>query len=226
MTIRVLIQARMSSTRFPGKMLAPLLGKPIIAHVVARVGEAVPKDRIVVVTSTDTSDDPLAHYVQAGLGVAIFRGNLNNVVRRFQDCLMGFPAERFVRICGDSPVIDPALISAIIGLAEQRYDIDLTSNVRRRTFPPGQSVEVVNASSFLALNSEQMTLEEQEHATFYYYQHPERFKIRSLVSADPTLAGRRQVVDTVSDLRDIENMLLSHEERTRGYAEYLEDEVE
>lgn len=221
MTTRVLIQARMSSTRFPGKMLAPLQGSPLIAHVIARVSEAVPKDRIVVVTSTDQSDDPLALYVKTGLGIALFRGHLNNVVRRFQDCMKDFPAERFMRVCGDSPVIDPALISAVIGLAESDESADLTTNVRHRTFPPGQSLEVVKTSSFLELDSDEMTAEEREHATLYYYHHPERFKIKSLVANDPVLVRRRLVVDTLDDLRHIENVLMSQTEQTRGYANYL-----
>lgn len=226
MTTRVLIQARMSSTRFPGKMLAPLQGKPMIAHVVARVSEAVSKDRIVVVTSTDQSDDPLAQYVKTCLEVALFRGNLNNVLRRFQDCLKDFPAERFVRICGDSPVIDPDLISAVIDIAESEENTDLTTNVRRRSFPSGQSVEVVKTSSFLALDSGILTLEEQEHVTLYYYHHPEHFKIRSLVATRPVLVKRRLVVDTVDDLRHVENILLSQEKQTRGYAGCLKNETD
>lgn len=216
----------MSSTRFPGKMLAPLQGKPIMAHVVARVNEAVPKDRIVIVTSTDQSDDPLAQYVKTGLGVALFRGHLNNVVQRFQDCLKDFPAERFVRICGDSPVIDPALISTVIDIAESEESTDLTTNVRRRSFPSGQSVEVVKTSSFLALDSGILTLEEQEHVTLYYYHHPEHFKIKSIVSTCPALLERRLVVDTMGDLQHIENMLLNQAAQTRGYAGYLEIEAE
>lgn len=226
MISRVLIQARMSSSRFPGKMLAPLRGLPVIAHVVARVGEAVSKDGIVVVTSDDATDDPLALYVQEMLGVAVFRGNLENVVRRFQDCLKVFPSEWFVRICGDSPVIDPALLASLLAHAERDGAAELVTNVRRRTFPPGQSVEVVRTASFLALNPDSLTADEREHLTLYFYRHPGQFIIRSFVATETDLAGRRLVVDTLDDLRHIEDVLAQQPDQMSGYANYLEKETE
>ena len=104
--VRFFVQARMSSTRFPGKVLAPLHGRPLKDHVLARVSQAVPLDMITVATSTDESDDPLVAYI-AQSGVSVFRGALEEVVVRFQQCLDQFPCKWVARVCADSPLWDP-----------------------------------------------------------------------------------------------------------------------
>src|SRR5712675_887192 len=98
--IRAFIQARMSSARFPGKVLAPLDGEPIIAQVIKRVSQAVGRDRITVATSDDRSDDPLACYVDQ-LGISVYRGSLNDVFSRFRSCLEAYPCTWFFRVCAD-----------------------------------------------------------------------------------------------------------------------------
>jgi len=204
MLFRVFIQARMSSRRFPGKVLAPLAGRPLIAWVVGRVAEAVPKDRILVVTSTDASDDPLAAYVP-GLGVKVFRGDLDNVVQRFQDGLKQYPADWIVRICADSPVLDPDLIGLLARSAQD--GIDLVTNVQVRSFPKGQSVEFINARTFAALQSDALSAEEKEHLTQVFYRNPQRFGIINIAAGDAALAGQSHVVDTLDDLRALEEMV-------------------
>lgn len=215
----------MSSARFPGKMLAPLRGLPVIAHVISRVGMALPRERIVVVTSTEASDDPLALYVQDALGVAVFRGELDNVAGRFQACLKRFPCEWFVRICGDSPVLDPLLLAALLEYAENGAEVDLVTNVQRRTFPPGQSVEVVRSPRFLALNPDRLTADEKEHVTLHYYRHPESFRIHGFVSNNRDIADYRLVVDTLADLQHIEEILGGKPDQVNGYAGYLEHDA-
>lgn len=194
----------MSSRRFPGKVLAPLAGRPLIAWVAGRVAEAVPKDRIVVVTSTDESDDPLARYVES-LGLALFRGDLDNVVRRFQACLQQHPADWIVRICADSPVLDPELITLLAQGATA--DFDLVTNVQVRSFPKGQSVEFINARIFAALDPAALSLEEQEHLTQVFYRNPQRYRIRNVVANDTALAGQSHVVDTLDDMLAMEALV-------------------
>ncbi len=194
----------MSSRRFPGKVLAPLAGRPLIAWVAGRVAAAVPKERIVVVTSTDESDDPLACYVES-LGLALFRGDLNNVVLRFQDCLNQYPADWVVRICADSPLLDAELITLLARLAHA--DFDLVTNVQVRSFPKGQSVEFINARTFAALDPAALSVEEQEHLTQVFYRHPQRYRIRNIAASDAALAGQSHVVDTLDDLRALEAMV-------------------
>src|SRR5438067_6023040 len=129
MAHRVLIQARMSSARFPGKMLAPFRGRPLIAQVLERFRELDLYSRIVVLTSVDATDDPLADFVANRCAVPVFRGELDNVVARFQSALTKYPCEWFVRISGDSPLIDGSLVQAMMRLSDRDHDV--VSNVVR-----------------------------------------------------------------------------------------------
>ncbi len=201
--LRVFIQARMSSTRFPGKVLAPFHGKPVIAHVIAAAARALPRGCIVVTTSVEPADDPLAGYVR-DLGVAVYRGELDNVVARFQACLAAHPCDWFFRLCADSPLIDPGLLEAAMHYAG-RPDIDLVTNVFPRTFPRGQSVEMLRAKTFAALDAGRLTPQQKEHATQIYYYHPERFKIVNLEADAPAPAEASYAVDTLEDLGRLEH---------------------
>ncbi len=212
---RVLIQARMSSNRFPGKALAPLLGRPMIASALARLCEFVPRERMLLVTSQEVTDDPLADYVSERLDFNVFRGALDNVVGRFQSALKEYPAEWFVRICGDSPAIDPNLLCWM--LSRLTADTDLMSNAVRRTFPPGQSIEIVRTSRFLEIDLGALDADEREHITLIYYRHPDEYRITAVESADTSMADRRLVVDTIEDMRKMEEILMHCPELTRGY---------
>ena len=114
--VRVFIQARMSSQRFPGKVLAPFNGKPLIAQVIWRLTQVISADAVVVATSMEPTDDPLAAYVRE-LGIAVFRGPLSNVFRRFQLCLETYPCTWSVRICADSPLPSSDLLQGVMALA-------------------------------------------------------------------------------------------------------------
>lgn len=194
----------MSSSRFPGKVLAPFLGRPIIAHVVERVQLAVPPDRIVLLTSREPSDDPLAVYVERQLGIAIYRGELENVFARFQGCLRENSCDWFARICADSPVIDGGLIGHMIGLVSD--DFDIVTNVSTRTFPPGQSVELMRTAPFLSMDSQTLTKEDQAHVTLPYYREASPYRMLKVVSSMPSLAHTPMVVDSIEDLATLESL--------------------
>jgi spore coat polysaccharide biosynthesis protein SpsF len=196
----------MSSRRFPGKVLAPFQGKPIIAHVIAAAARAVPFDCIVVTTSSVTADDPLACYVRK-LGISVFRGELENVVARFQACLDANRCDWFFRLCADSPLLDSGLLQATMRYAGRR-DIDLVTNVFPRTFPRGQSVEMIKADRFAAIDANRLTPQQKEHATQIYYYHPERFKIVNLESAESRSAETSYAIDTLEDLSRLEHVPL------------------
>ncbi len=200
--VRVFIQARMSSARLPGKVLAPFHGQPLIRQVIDRVAEAVPRSQIVLVTSADPTDDPLACYVES-LGVAVFRGPLANVLERFQRCAAAYPADWVIRISGDSPLMSSAVIRRVIAAA-QTAEADVVTNVFPRTFPRGCSVEAINARSLAALDSTALTAEEQEHVTGVFYNHPDRYRIINVDSGRPELAAVDLTVDTLDDLRRLE----------------------
>jgi spore coat polysaccharide biosynthesis protein SpsF len=199
---RIFIQARMSSARFPGKMLAPFRGRPLIAQVLERFRELDLYSRVVVLTSRDATDDPLADFVANRCAAPVFRGELDNVVGRFQSALAIYPCEWFVRISGDSPLIDASLVQAMMRLSDRNSDV--VSNVVRRTFPPGQSVECVRTDVFRALDSNELTSDQREHVTKVFYDQPDRWRLRSVICEDPGWASVRMVVDHLDDLRALE----------------------
>ena len=192
----------MSSTRFPGKMLASFRGRPLIAQVLERFRELDLYSRVVLLTSVDSTDDPLADFVADRCAIPVFRGELDNVVARFQSALAEYPCEWFVRISGDSPLIDASLVQAMMRLSDRSCDV--VSNVVRRTFPPGQSVECVRTDVFRALNLNELTSDQREHVTKVFYDRPNHWRLRSVICEDPGWASVRMVVDHLDDLRALE----------------------
>jgi spore coat polysaccharide biosynthesis protein SpsF len=195
----VVIQARMSSSRFPGKVLAPLDGVPVLRHVVAAVTSALPAQNVIVATSVEVSDDPLAAYA-ATLGVAVVRGPLDNVIERFRMCARSRSVTWIGRVNADSPLLDPNLVGRV--LAERTRDrFDLITTVFPRTFPRGQNVELMRAETLLSLEDQELMPADREHVTAFFYRHPERFAIHNVESGNPALALDSTAVDTLEDLQ-------------------------
>ncbi|HIA67991.1 TPA: hypothetical protein EYN98_18465 [Candidatus Poribacteria bacterium] len=201
--VRVFIQARMSSKRFPGKVLAPFNGIPILTCVIERVDRVIPSSRIVILTSTHQSDDPLVCYMQ-NAGISVHRGALENVFARFQSCLREYPCSWFFRICADSPRLDNAILQTML-IKNDKSDVDLITNVFPRTFPKGQSVEMLNSNTFEGIDPHSLTSAQQEHVTKVYYEKPEKYKIINVESLDPGLATINFSVDTIEDLYRLQN---------------------
>jgi spore coat polysaccharide biosynthesis protein SpsF (cytidylyltransferase family) len=188
----------MSSSRLPGKVLAPVAGRPLLALLLERLERCDGLDAVVVATSDDPSDDVLAAWCAAE-GVDVHRGPLDDVAARMLGAASARDLEGLVRISGDSPLIDPALVGrAAAGL--RGGDADVVSNVvPPRTYPPGQSVEALRADALAAATALMDQPGDREHVTPALYRHPERFRIVAL-RADPPCADRRLVVDTADDL--------------------------
>jgi spore coat polysaccharide biosynthesis protein SpsF len=181
--ILALLQARLSSTRLPGKVLKPLAGAPMILRQVERVRRARRIDRLVVATSEEASDDPLVEALRPA-GVDVFRGPLEDVLARFVGALDAWPAEHVVRLTGDCPLSDPAVIDATIEL-HLRAGVDYTHNRREpHGYPKGQDVEVITAAALRQAAAEAATPEEHEHVTWGVRNHPERYRIARL---DPSV---------------------------------------
>ncbi len=202
--LRVFIQARMSSARFPGKMLAPLQGRPLIDHVVSAARAFAGPAHVHLLTSQAPSDDPLCLYAEQ-LGVPVYRGDLNNVLLRFREALACFPATRIMRICGDSPFIGLDVMTAV--KAACGPDVDLATTVFPRTFPKGQGVEIMTAAALLAIPLEQTTPDDREHVTPWFYRHAEAYRIRNVAADGPWRSCPDLVVDTVDDLRRLEQVV-------------------
>jgi spore coat polysaccharide biosynthesis protein SpsF (cytidylyltransferase family) len=206
--IGVIVQARMSSRRLPGKVLLPVGDRPLLGHLLDGLRLAREADTLLVATSQDVSDDPVAAFC-ASEGTPCFRGPLDDVATRFRDAARAHSLDAFVRICGDSPLLDHRLVDAAAALF-RHDDADVVSNVSRRTFPKGQSVEVVGVNALLKALMETDDPLDREHVTRYFYAHPERFTIRSFESGREC-AGVNLCVDTTSDLRRMAALFASLE---------------
>ena len=200
--IRVFVQARMSSSRFPGKVLAPFHGRPVIAHVVSKISKVTPVSQIVVATSTHESDDPLVGYLHQR-GISVFRGPLENVFRRFQLCLNDYPCDWFIRVSADSPLLDPDVILRMQSFSE-RIDLDIVTNVFPRTFPKGHSVEMLNAARFAKLDGNRLTPNQREHVTKFLYDNSEKFEILNIAVKGPSQAHINLCIDTVEDMNRLQ----------------------
>ena len=139
----------MSSTRFPGKVLKELAGKPMLQWTIERLGCSKLLKKIVVTTSLDSGDDEVEEFCLAQ-NIECHRGPLENVAQRFAEVATLEKAESFVRTNGDSPLIDPEIIDQAVAIF-QTTAVDLVTNTMIRTFPKGQSVEVLNSGYFLKL---------------------------------------------------------------------------
>ena len=202
---KVFIQARMNSSRFPGKVLAPLGGKPIITHLVERVASVFDRDNIVVLTSIQQSDDPLYYYLKA-TGVEVFRGELENTFNRFRDALLKYQCDAFFRICADSPLLDTSLITRMSEIYGKQQP-DLVTNVFPRTFPKGSSLELVDSAVFADVDQSCLTTEDREHVTTCFYRHHHNYRIENIECDDEQKKSENWAVDTIDDMKNVEQYL-------------------
>ena len=192
-----IVQARMGSTRLPGKVLADLCGAPLLQRQLERVRRATSLDRVVVATSTDETDLPIAELCES-LDVPCFRGDLNNVLARFLGAISEFNPEVVVRITADCPLISPSVIDSIVHSFFES-DCDYLSNTLDPTFPDGVDVEVVRVRALRALARLDTDIHEREHVTLGIYRRPEQFVVRNF-TGNPDLSNLRWTVDSPEDL--------------------------
>lgn len=191
------LQARMSSSRLPGKVLAPVLGKPMIARIVDRISGSAAIDTLVVVTSTDPSDDPLVDALGEH-GVLVRRGPLADVLTRFEMVRQEFDPTLIVRLTGDNALTDPEVIDQVVS-AHEAGGFDYTSNTIVRTFPHGLDVECFAPDAFVRLQTLTLSPAEREHVTLGLYTRPELFTIGSVTQQEDQ-SHLRWTVDYPEDL--------------------------
>ena len=202
--ILAFVQARMASRRFPGKVLAPLWGRPIIWHVLASVSVALPSVPVVVTTTSSPSDDPLVSYVSS-LGAAVFRGPEDDVLERIRSAARAHPCDWILRLSADSPRLRGNVLQAVVDRADQR-ECDVVTTIFPRSFPRGQNAEALRATVLDDIDAAKLSAEDREHVTPYIYRHPEQFRIVNVGSGDPRLAKLSFAVDTLEDLERLERL--------------------
>ena len=198
-TVLAVIQARLGSTRLPGKTLADLGGRPMLAHVVERAAAIPGVDGVVLATTGHPRDDRLAEWARAA-SLPCVRGSEDDVLDRFHDALERHPCDAVVRVTPDCPFLDPEVSGRVV--AAWRGDpagIDYASNVHPPTFPDGLDTEVIARAALVAAWREARLPSDREHVTPFVWRQPARFR-QAAVRGDRDLSHLRWTVDTAADL--------------------------
>ncbi|OIQ50067.1 3-deoxy-manno-octulosonate cytidylyltransferase [Pseudodesulfovibrio hydrargyri] len=216
-TIGAFIQARMSSSRLPGKVLKEISGKPLLEYVFERMEKVQGLDFFVVATSSDDSDRPVRDFCRSR-AVPCYGGPLDDVALRFVEAAREYPCDAMLRYCADSPLVDVAVMARALALF-RATDADVVTNVHPRTYPAGHCVEVVRSDVF-ARAYPLMKGPELEHNTMYFYNNDDKFKITNFECEEPC-AGECNCVDTAADHAFLERLVsaMSRPHWTYGWKE-------
>jgi spore coat polysaccharide biosynthesis protein SpsF len=203
-SVIAIVQARMSSRRFPGKVLTPFKGRAILEHVLTAVEQVLPPANVLIATSVESSDDAIVDFA-AARGTRVFRGDLANVLARFQDAAKPQKdVEWILRVNADSPLLDAEVLHHV--LAARGPDVDVVTTTQPRTFPKGRNAELMRRMLLLRINAAAVTSEEREHVTSFFYNRPRKFRIRNVESGHPEWANVSFAVDTPEDLTRLERL--------------------
>ena len=196
MNIVAIIQARLGSTRFPGKVFAPLVGKPLIWHIINRLKNSTKLTNTVLATTINPIDDELEKWAK-NEEITMYRGSENNVLERFYFAAKENKADIIVRITADDPFKDPQIIDEVIEKILNEK-LDFASNNNPPSFPEGLDTEVFTFSALEKAYVESKSDFEKEHVTQYFYRHPDLFK-QSNLSYHRNIAHFRWTIDTKID---------------------------
>jgi len=197
--IIAVVQARLGSTRLPGKALLDLGGRPMLERVLARAAAVPGVDEVVLATTVSPDDAALAELARAA-GIACVRGSVHDVLDRFHATLAAHPADAVVRITADCPLLDPEVSGRVVGEYRRRAGaVDYVSNVHPPTYPDGLDTEVIAVAALESAWREASSQSDREHVTPYIWSRPERFRLAG-VDAPEDLSGHRWTVDDARDL--------------------------
>lgn len=206
MKVAAIIQARMGSTRLPGKVLKKVLGKTLLEYQIERVKRAKAIDEIIIATTTKESDDPIVQLCQQ-LSIPYYRGSEEDVLSRYYEAATKFNVDVVVRLTSDCPIIDPNVIDKVVEhYLENKDRYDYVSNTLTRTYPRGLDTEVMSYEVLKRVHEEAKELVYREHVTAYIYHHPDQFRLCN-VSNEKDESKHRWTVDTEEDFLLIKNIL-------------------
>ena len=205
MRVVAVVQARMSSRRFPGKMLAELRNRPLITFLLQRLAESKELDGIIVATSDRADDDLLATTVEK-LNVPVYRGALDDVLGRVTCAAKLLTAGAVVRVTGDCPLVDPRLLDTMIGIY-RKHPLPYFSNTSPRCLPDGYDLEIIRFDALVAADEEAGAPFDREHVTPFLQDRPDRFQSESYTYDGPNLSRYHWSVDRKEDLQLIEEIL-------------------
>lgn len=222
--IVAVVQARLGSTRLPGKALERVAGRPMLAHVLERAGAIPGVERVVLATTTLAEDDALAELARE-TGVASVRGSVDDVLDRFHQVLLAYPCAALARVTGDCPLLDPEVFGLVVAEYLRRpEELDYVGNVTPPSFPDGLDAELITSPALEQAWREARLPSDREHVTLYVRRNLDRFGWAN-VACPETLADRRWTVDAAADLefvRSVYAALAPRGDRIFGMAEVLD----
>lgn len=194
----IIVQARMGSTRLPGKVLKEVLHKPLLTYLIERLRRVKLAHGIVIATTVEEEDDPIVD-LSLNEGVQVFRGSEEHVLSRYLGAAGSSFAQVIVRVTSDCPLIDPTIIDeAIHRFLTQKPQCDCLSNTQVRTFPRGMDVEVFSLRALEIAAMQTKLPVEQEHVTLHFYRNPQEFTLGGF-EREPNVSAYRLTVDTPED---------------------------
>jgi spore coat polysaccharide biosynthesis protein SpsF len=219
LTIIAIIQARMGSSRLPGKVLTDIEGKTMLERVIERVGVSQLVDKIVVATTNLPEDDILEQTLRNKEICDVYRGSVDDVLARFYECGNLYAAEVVVRVTADDPLKDSQIIDKALNLLLSDTKLDYCSNTLELSFPEGLDVEVMRFNALERAHFEAKLASEREHVTPYIWKHPDVFDLLNF-KFDRDLSDWRWTVDKPEDLEFMANIF--REFRNSPFVSYQE----
>jgi spore coat polysaccharide biosynthesis protein SpsF len=202
MNVLVVVQARTSSTRLPGKVLLPLAGEPLLARMLERVKAARTVSELCVATTTDAADDPVTAIARHA-GVRSYRGHPTDLLDRHVQAARLAKGDAIVKIPSDCPLIDPAVIDRVIGTFLNDPTYDYVSNLHPATWPDGYDVEIVTRNALEAAHREATRPFEREHTTPFLWERSERFRLKNVTWERNLQMSHRLTIDYPEDYQVI-----------------------
>lgn len=202
----IIDQARMTSTRLPGKVMKEVLGKPLLEYQIERLKRANEADELVIATTTNDTDQPIVELCKR-LGVAYYRGSEEDVLSRYYEAATEFGADIVVRVTSDCPLIDPAVMDKVIKhYKDNRDNYDYVSNTLTRTYPRGMDTAVFSYKVLKEAYFNTKEKLEREHVTPYIYCHPESYRLGNVLYHEDQ-SQHRWTVDQIEDFLLIDNII-------------------
>jgi spore coat polysaccharide biosynthesis protein SpsF (cytidylyltransferase family) len=191
-----IVQARMGSSRLPGKVLADIHGETMLGRVVSRLRAARTIDEVVVATSQLSDDDAVVKEADR-LGTGVHRGSESDVLERYLGAARAYHADAIVRVTADCPLLDAGVVDLVVTALAR--EVDYASNTHTRTFPRGLDVEALHRDTLERIGRLGTSASAREHVTAFVMERPELFRVRQVVAVDDSSA-LRWTVDTADDL--------------------------
>ena len=213
------VQARMGSSRLPGKVLMPLAGRLVLEHVVSRVSAAKRIDDVAVATSDLPGDDAIGELCKAN-GWTCVRGSETDVLSRYAAAVRQLDAGIVVRVTSDCPLFSPIILDDMLAAFDPHSMDYMSTNWPERTFPVGLDCEVMRGDALLGIAETATDAYDREHVTPHFYRNPDRFRLAAHRCAEP-LAHLSVTLDTSEDYERLVKLLEHHPELADPWADVV-----